>query len=302
SVRCTMNLPSSPSKYARRPCVRSCRHRLGYPAREGIVPAEAARRQRPRSTRWEMKERRIAGAMIGWSLCLAALPASAQTNLPGITVTAPYTSMHGGYLISGDFKVDPRMPQVVFPAQALVKDDILSVQPIHLADDEYLVLQECATADCSQAAIVRVWDAGACDHAGAEQREPDLAQATAMDQLDGELPAMWQPLHLVRADEPAADPDSRRTGGRLQPKGAGGSRSRRPGPGAVAETRGLHLRRHFRGWQHGSHQAHARGGLKRGPYMPKASRPSHATHPAMRLQPFTRPCRAIDQHASFPHT
>jgi hypothetical protein len=52
------------------------------------------------------------------------------------------------------------MPQVVFPAQALVKDDILSVQPIHLADDEYLVLQECATADCSQAAIVRVWDAG----------------------------------------------------------------------------------------------------------------------------------------------
>ena len=108
-----------------------------------------------------MNGSRIAGAVIGWSLCLSALPASAQTtNLPGITVTAPYTSMHGGYLISGDFKVDPRMPQVVFPAQALVKDDILSVQPIHLADDEYLVLQECATADCSQAAIVRVWDAG----------------------------------------------------------------------------------------------------------------------------------------------
>ena len=107
-----------------------------------------------------MKERRIAGAMIGWSLCLAAFPASAQTNLPGITVTAPYTSTHGGYLISGDFKVDPRMPQVVFPAQALVKDDILSVQPIHLADDEYLVLQECARADCSEAFIVRVWNAG----------------------------------------------------------------------------------------------------------------------------------------------
>src|SRR6185312_10427589 len=106
---------------------------------KGIVPAEATRRRRPGSSRWQMNGSRIAGAMIGWSLCLSALPASAQTNLPGITVTAPYTSTHGGYLMSGDFKVDPRMPQVVFPAQALVKDDILSVQPIHLADDEYLV-------------------------------------------------------------------------------------------------------------------------------------------------------------------
>lgn len=97
--------------------------------------------------------------MMGLSMAVLAFPAAAQTNLPGVTVTAPYTSRHGGYLISGDFKVDARMPGVVFPAQALVKDDILSVQPIHLADNEYLVLQECAAADCSEAAIVRVWDA-----------------------------------------------------------------------------------------------------------------------------------------------
>ncbi|MEO6801418.1 MAG: hypothetical protein ABI178_15885, partial [Rhodanobacter sp.] len=97
-------------------------------------------------------------AVLGGSLCLSVLPASAQTDLPGITVTAPYTTAHGGYLISGDFKVDRRMPSVVFPAQPLVKDDILSIQPIRLADDEYLVLQECATASCSQAAIVRVWN------------------------------------------------------------------------------------------------------------------------------------------------
>ena len=86
-------------------------------------------------------------------------PAPAPTNLPAITVTAPYTTAHGGYLISGDFKVDPRIPSVVFPARPLVKDDILSIQPMRLADDEYLVLQECATADCSQADIVRVWNA-----------------------------------------------------------------------------------------------------------------------------------------------
>jgi hypothetical protein len=95
------------------------------------------------------------------AFCLCSLVASAQTDLPRITVTAPlYTSRHGGYLISGDFKVDPRMPYVAFPAQALVKDDILSVEPVHLADDDYLVVQECATADCSLARIVRVWDSG----------------------------------------------------------------------------------------------------------------------------------------------
>ena len=106
-----------------------------------------------------MTRSRFLCSMAGLSVVVLALPAASQTNLPGVTVTAPYTSRHGGYLISGDFKVDAHMPGVVFPAQALVKDDILSVQPIHLADNEYLVLQECATADCSEAAIVRVWDA-----------------------------------------------------------------------------------------------------------------------------------------------
>ena len=99
-------------------------------------------------------------ARILWScsLALASLTLSAQTNLPEVTVTAPaYSSHHGGYLISGNFKVDPRMPSVVFPAQALVKDDILSIEPVHLQDDEYLVLQECAVADCHEASLVRVW-------------------------------------------------------------------------------------------------------------------------------------------------
>jgi hypothetical protein len=116
----------------------------------------------------------IVRVLIGWSGCLLSLsvlaqtdPSLPQTNLPGITVTAPYTSAHGGYLISGDFKVDPRMPSVVFPAQPLVKDDILSIQPLRLEDNEYLVLQECARTDCREAHIVRVWNAdGATDPAG----------------------------------------------------------------------------------------------------------------------------------------
>src|SRR6185312_7055370 len=106
-------------------------------------------------TRWRMIRRsglrcvratmtRPAGSAL-LVLCMGALAfhASAQTTtLPRITVIAPYTEYHGGYLISGDFKVDPRMPYVVFPALALVKDDILSVRPLRLNDDEYLVLQE----------------------------------------------------------------------------------------------------------------------------------------------------------------
>lgn len=90
-------------------------------------------------------------------VCSAAL---AQTDLPAVKVTAPpYSSEHGGYLVSGDFKVDPRMPAVVFPAQALVRGDILSIEPMSLQDDEYLVLQECASADCHEASIVRFWSA-----------------------------------------------------------------------------------------------------------------------------------------------
>lgn len=98
-----------------------------------------------------------------WMLvsCLSlAAPCAAQTTLPPVSVTAPaYARHYGGYLISGDFKVDPRMPYVVFPAQALVAGDILSIRPVHLNDDEYLVLQECVSADCRTARLVRVWSA-----------------------------------------------------------------------------------------------------------------------------------------------
>lgn len=114
-------------------------------------------------------KRRADIALLVLCLCAGAFPASAQTTttLPGLTVTAPYTDHHGGYVISGDFKVDPRMPYVVFPARALVKDDILSVRPLRLNDDEYLVLQECAVADCSRAHLVRVWSyAGALTPTG----------------------------------------------------------------------------------------------------------------------------------------
>jgi hypothetical protein len=109
-----------------------------------------------------MTKRRASIAVLTLCLCASVLPASAQTTtkLPRITVTGtPYIEHHGGYVVSGNFEVDPRMPYVVFPARALVEDDILSVHPVHLNDDDYLVLQECAASDCSRAHLVRVWDA-----------------------------------------------------------------------------------------------------------------------------------------------
>ena len=63
----------------------------------------------------------------------------------------------GGYLISGDFNVDARTRSAVFPAQALVEDDVLGIEPIHLQDDAYLVRQECAVADRHDASLARVW-------------------------------------------------------------------------------------------------------------------------------------------------
>lgn len=106
--------------------------------------------------------RRIA-ARLAWALAIVCLPGVAQDQktLSPVEVTASaYTSHHGGYLISGDFKVDPRMPSIVFPSQPLVAEDVLSVEPKYLADDDYLVVQECASADCSRASLVRVWHPG----------------------------------------------------------------------------------------------------------------------------------------------
>jgi hypothetical protein len=91
-------------------------------------------------------------------LAFAVTPVIAQTVLPGIDVTAPkWEERRGGYLISSNFAVDPRMSAVVYPAEPFQKDDILSIRPTRMKDDEYFVLQECISTDCLRAQILRVW-------------------------------------------------------------------------------------------------------------------------------------------------
>jgi len=96
---------------------------------------------------------------IALCLTLAATNAAAQVVLPPVTVEekADKATRYGGYVISGDFRVDPKLSAVIFPSEVLNEGDGLSVQPLRMQDDEYLVLQECIVADCTQARLVRVW-------------------------------------------------------------------------------------------------------------------------------------------------
>lgn len=83
---------------------------------------------------------------------------SAQTVLPGVDVRAPrWETRHGGYVISSNFEIDPKMSAVIYPAEPFKAGDILDFRTLRMGDDEYFVLQECSAADCTQASVLRVW-------------------------------------------------------------------------------------------------------------------------------------------------
>ncbi len=98
-------------------------------------------------------------------MVLPNAPALAQTVLPDVNVRAPkWEERHGGYVISSNFQVDPHMSAVIFPAEPFQKDDILDFRTVRMSDDEYFVLQECSSTDCTQGHILRVWTrSGALD-------------------------------------------------------------------------------------------------------------------------------------------
>jgi hypothetical protein len=100
-------------------------------------------------------------------IALLTTTALAQTVLPDVHVTAPrWEERHGGYLISSNFQVDSHMSAVIFPAEPFQKDDILDFRTVRMNDDEYFVLQECTSADCTQGRVLRVWTrTGALDTA-----------------------------------------------------------------------------------------------------------------------------------------
>lgn len=82
-----------------------------------------------------------------------------STTLPDVVVQgSEWERQFGGYLRSSNFAVNPKLPYMVYPATALKHRDVLSIHPINLQDNEYLVLQECVTPTCNEAKIIRLWD------------------------------------------------------------------------------------------------------------------------------------------------
>jgi hypothetical protein len=66
----------------------------------------------------------------------------------------------GGSLVSVAFSVDAERHAVISPPQcAAGGEELLWIHPLRLNPDEYLILQKCASADCSKAEVVRAWNA-----------------------------------------------------------------------------------------------------------------------------------------------
>jgi hypothetical protein len=72
---------------------------------------------------------------------------------------ADFGAQHGGYAVSSAFSIDADRHAVIFLPDVAAKGDLLRIRP-RLNADQYLVLQQCLTADCSRARKVRAWNSG----------------------------------------------------------------------------------------------------------------------------------------------
>jgi hypothetical protein len=96
-----------------------------------------------RSCRWN--QLLLFGTLAAWTATVSGAESTQFSN--------PY----GGYRVSTDFTVDRNHTVISLPVGAR-PDDLLSIRP-RLNDDEYLVLQKCNAPDCSEATVVRAWNA-----------------------------------------------------------------------------------------------------------------------------------------------
>ena len=163
------------------------------------------------------------------------VPVLAQTVLPNVDVRAPkWEERHGGYLISSNFEVDPRMSAVVFPAEPFQKDDILSVRFTQIKEDEYFVLQECISTDCTQAHILRVWNAyGALGITAHKEDRVWIPHEGKFFMWMQRFPMSGGggPVHRVRTSESAAGVQSDRYRGTVSRNRRKGGTGTRPGQG-----------------------------------------------------------------------
>jgi hypothetical protein len=64
----------------------------------------------------------------------------------------------GGALVSVAFSVDAERHAVISPPRCAGGAELLWIHPLRLNPDEYLILQKCASQDCSKAEVVRAWN------------------------------------------------------------------------------------------------------------------------------------------------
>ena len=70
-----------------------------------------------------------------------------------------FATQTAGYRVSNAFSIDPQNHSVVSPPEGALTGDLLWIRPLRLNADEYLVLQKCKSADCSEAQVLRAWNA-----------------------------------------------------------------------------------------------------------------------------------------------
>jgi hypothetical protein len=70
-----------------------------------------------------------------------------------------FSAAQGGYQVSTAFSVDRAHHNLIALPRCLRAGDLLSIRPLRLNPDEYLVLQKCKRSACAQAKVVRAWNA-----------------------------------------------------------------------------------------------------------------------------------------------
>jgi hypothetical protein len=70
-----------------------------------------------------------------------------------------FASQYGGYQVSTDFTIDSKEQAVISLPVGARTGDLLSIRPLRLNNDEYLILQKCSSPECTKAQVIRAWNA-----------------------------------------------------------------------------------------------------------------------------------------------
>jgi hypothetical protein len=115
-------------------------------------------------------------------LLFGTIAASAATTSGAATLK--FSSQYGGYRVSTDFTVDVQDHTVISLPVGARPGDLLSIRPLRLNNDEYLILQKCNSPDCTEATVVRAWNASG--HMG-----PDLVSSNKVPIKAGARYMLW---------------------------------------------------------------------------------------------------------------